>query len=91
MTLEEWRRQEGFSYQVLAERFRLSSATQARRYALGKVEVPPEKKEEMIAASGGLISLADFHQQRLAATRRHGPTLAPDGAPHHETDVECVA
>lgn len=77
MTLEEWRKAAGLSYQALAERFGLSSATHARRYALGKVEVPPEKKEEIIAGSGGLVTLHDFHLQRLAEARRGTPTLAP--------------
>ncbi|PZQ79307.1 MAG: hypothetical protein DI549_20600 [Ancylobacter novellus] len=84
MTFEEWRRNEGLSYDALARRFGLSSATHARRYALGVVEVPADLKEQIIEATAGAVSLADFHGQRLALTRhrrRRVPLAVAEASP----------
>ncbi|WP_018390886.1 hypothetical protein [Ancylobacter sp. FA202] len=98
MTLDEWRRREGLSFHALALRFGLSSATHARRYAIGAVEVPAEMKERVIAETCGAVSLEDFHQQRLAMSQgrpSYGRSCKQEctsaAQEHHETSKGAVA
>lgn len=83
MTLEEWRVAQKLSYQQLADRLGVSTATQARRYALGLVEASPEVKEAARAASEGSVTPEGFHRARLSFERQidfpdHAATAEPE-------------
>ncbi|MFC3693092.1 hypothetical protein [Chenggangzhangella methanolivorans] len=81
LTLEQWRISEGLTYEQLAERLCVATATQARRYALGLAEAPAALKERARAASGGKVTPEGFHRARLEAAKPEDATLAPEPEP----------
>jgi transcriptional regulator with XRE-family HTH domain len=73
VTLDEYRTTEGLSYAALASRLAISSASLARKYALGIRRPEADEIDRICAATGGAVTPLDFHQARAAHLAARGP------------------
>lgn len=69
LDLEEWRKEQGLTYEALAEALCVSNASRARAYALGIERPPSEVVERILRISDGRVGLLAMHQRRMAYLR----------------------
>lgn len=77
MMLEDYRNENGLTYEALAKLIAVSSARQAHRYAVGSAVPRTEIVERIIRATEGIVTPNDLHAARVAWLREHGHFSGP--------------
>lgn len=77
MDLEQWRQEQGLTYEELAVRLGFPSASQTRRYAVGEEALKDERLQTVLNAAPGQIGLYALHKRRVEYLRRAGTWSLP--------------
>ncbi len=87
MILEDFRTNEGLTYEALATLIGVSSARQAQKYAAGEAMPRAEIVERIRLVTNGAVSPNDLHETRIEWLRSKGKVCHPDTLPESPAAV----
>ncbi len=85
LDLEQYRLTNELTYEALAELIGVRNKAQARTYALGIRWPKPQRLEEILRSTGGLVTIRAMHRRHLAFVNSR------DGESVHNNSVELMS